>query len=86
MKQENKRCGSCGSFCAYYTRGYCNRHKKVTEKGESCDRWFCRRTSSEKRIRAVVNSIPEIYNKIAVIEQMLKEDCELQKMTEETDS
>ena len=95
MKQENKRCGSCNSFRAYYTKGYCClmkesngyciRHDKVMEKGDICEEWHCRHLSRKKRIRIVVNSIPEIYGKIAIIEQILKEDDELQKIIDETD-
>lgn len=90
MEQDHKKCGYCGSFSAYYTRGYCSllkenngycsRHKKIMEKNECCDQWSHRRTSRKRRIRTVVNAIPEIYNKIAVIEQMLNEDAELQKL------
>lgn len=38
----------------------------------------------EKRIKVVVRSIPEIYKKIAVIEEILKEDNELLKIYNET--
>ena len=58
MKQEDKRCYSCGSFRAYYTRGYCslmkesdgycNRHNKVMEIGDCCDEWRSRYLSIEK--------------------------------------
>ena len=94
MKQENKRCGNCNSFKAYYTKGYCClmkesngycvRLSKVTEKSDICGEWHCRRISRKKRVRIAVNCIPEIYNKISVIEQILKEDNELQKIIEET--
>ncbi|MDE7164795.1 MAG: hypothetical protein K2O04_05185 [Clostridiales bacterium] len=95
MKQSNKRCWSCGSFRAYYTKGYCclfkekngycARHEKITEKSDSCDKWHCRRTPKEKRIRIAVNAIPEIYHKIAIIEQLLMEESELQKLRDESD-
>lgn len=87
MKQENKRCWSCGYFRAYYTmgycsllkedNGYCNRHNKIMKKNDNCDKWQCRHISREKRTRIAVNSIPEIYKKIAVIEQILQEEIEL---------
>ena len=90
MNQDHKKCCYCGSFSAYYTRGYCcllkenngycSRHKKIMEKNACCDQWSHRRTSRKRRIRTVVNAIPEIYNKIAVIEQLLNEDAELQKL------
>ena len=94
MKQDNKKCWSCGSFRAYYTKGYCSllkerngfcyRHHKIMEKTDSCDNWHCCRLSREKRTRVAVNCIPEIYNKIAAIEQILREDRELEKIKNET--
>lgn len=69
MKQDHKKCGYCGSFNAYYTRGYCsllkesngycNRHKKIMEKSDCCDKWYCRRISKARCTRTVVNAIPE---------------------------
>lgn len=94
MKQENKRCGNCGNFSAYYTRGYCcllkedngycRRHEKIMEKGDGCDQWRCRRFSRALRTKIAVNAIPEIYHKLSVIEQILKEDKEVQTEREET--
>lgn len=84
---ENKKCWSCGSFRAYYTRGYCcllrekngycMRHQKVVEKRSGCEKWHRRYILKNDRVKIVLNSIPEIYNKIAVIEQILKEESEL---------
>lgn len=95
MKQSGKTCGSCGYYSAYYTRGYCslskekigycNHHKKITDRSDSCDRWRCRYTSRNVRTLIAVNCIPEIYNKIAVIEQILNEEIELKKIKAETD-
>lgn len=95
MKQDNKKCRSCGYFRAYYTRGYCclmkenngycSQHKKIMDKSDSCDKWYCRHTSKEKRTKIAVNCIPEIYNKVAVLEQLLKEENELQKIKEQID-
>ena len=95
MKPENKRCRSCGSFKAYYTmaycslmrenNGYCSRHRKVTEKDGSCEEWHCRHLSRKRRTSVAVNSIPEIYKRVAVIEQILLEDAELRKIYDEAD-
>lgn len=96
MKQENKRCRSCCSFRAYYTmgycsimkenNGYCSRHERVANKSDSCDQWHRRLMPRVKCIKVAVKSIPEIYKKIAVIEEILKEDAELRKIYNETDS
>ena len=95
MKQENKRCGSCGYFKAYYTmgycclmrenNGYCARHNKVIEKCNGCENWYCRRIPKERRAKIALRSLPEICKKIAVIEQLLQADDELRKMRDETD-
>lgn len=84
--EENKKCWGCRSFKAYYTRGYCcllrekngfcMQLKKVVEKCDSCDKWRCRYISKSDRAKIALNSIPEIYNKIAVIEQILQEEIE----------
>lgn len=86
MEQKTRRCANCYHFKAYYTRGfccllkenngYCHQHEKIMEKDDCCDKWLRRRTSKEKRTRIIVNTIPEIYHKIAVIEQILKEESE----------
>lgn len=93
MSETKKKCCSCGSFSAYYTRGFCcllkekngfcRRHNKIMEKSDSCDDWHCKRTSKERRIRIVMWSFPEIYNKIAILEQLLTEESELQKNRDE---
>lgn len=92
MKQDHKKCCYCGNFSAYYTRGYCcllkenngycSRHQKIMEKDNSCAQWRCKRISRERRTRTVVNAIPEIYNKVAAIEQLLFEDAELKKLSD----
>lgn len=96
MKQENKKCGSCGSFSAYYTmgycclmrenNGYCGKHNKVAQKSDFCDDWRCRHISRKKRTIIAVNSIPVIYKKVAVMEQILQDDNELRKILDEADS
>ena len=93
MKQDHKTCAYCYYFRAYYTRayccllreknGYCAKHEKVAEKCDSCDMWCGRRTSKAKRIKIVLSCLPEIYYKIAVVEQLLKEETGLQKIRDE---
>lgn len=90
MKDDNRKCWNCGSFRAYYTRGYCcllkenngfcNRNNKIMEKSDSCEKWFSRHTSKEKRTRIAVNSISEIYQKVAVLEQLLMDELEVEKL------
>ena len=87
MDGSSKKCGSCCSFRAYYTKGYCNlkkenngyccRQEKIVSKTEYCDDWRRKHMSSVRRLAIVIKSIPIIYDKIAVVEQILKEglDC-----------
>ena len=85
MNEKKGKCCSCRSFHAYYTKGYCcllreknglcMRHNKITAKSESCEEWHCRKSLSKAERKSIaVNSIPEIYNKIALIEQIIKEE------------
>lgn len=90
---DKKKCGSCGYFKAYYTRGFCcllredngicHYSNKVMKKSDSCDKWYCRRSSKDKRIKIAVNCIPEIYNKVSVLEQILREECEAEELRKE---
>ena len=65
--------------------GYCSMHDRVTEKSDGCDEWWRRRSSSKKRTRIAVNAIPEIYNKVAIIEQLLQEESELKRLIDDKD-
>ena len=53
------------------------------QKSDSCDQWHCRRTSKAKRTAIAVNAIPEIYHKVAIVEQLLKEEKEIEKLNAE---
>ena len=96
MKEENRKCGNCGSFRAYYilgyccllreNNGYCNKYNKAMQKCDCCDKWHSRYISRKKRTIIAVNSIPLIYQKVAVIEQILQEDNELRKILDEAGS
>ena len=90
MTENKKRCWNCGYFKAYYTRAYCSfckenngfcaKNDKIVEKSESCDKWFFRYTPREKRLRLVLNSLPEICQKIETIEDFLAEEREREKI------
>ena len=90
MNEKNKKCWSCSDFHAYYSKayccllkeniGYCQRHCKIVEKSGSCADWYCRRTSKEKRCAIAINAIPEIYNKLAIVEQLLQEEREIERL------
>ena len=93
MKHDYRKCYFCINFRAYYTMdycclvkeniGYCNCHKKIVNNDDGCSEWHFHYTPKETRTKIALNSIPELYEKIAVIEQILKEDIELRKMREE---
>ena len=93
MKEENKKCWSCGRFQSFYTKGYCNFKKeevgfcsyknKIVNKNESCKTWNYRLTVRNMRKRMAINSIVDIRNKLEVIEQILMEESELDKIKNE---
>lgn len=96
MNEMKKRCWSCGKFNAYFTRGFCclmkedngfcREYNKVVKKTDTCDKWYCKRMSKERRIKIVLRSLPEIYDKIAALEQILTEETELQNIKDEIDT
>ena len=96
MNEKNKKCWSCGRFDAYYIRGFCcllkesigfcREHDKIVEKSNTCDKWYCKRTSKEQRIKIAMRSLPEIYNKIATLEQILMEESEILKIRNDIDT
>ena len=83
MEATGKTCARCLRFRRYYTmayctleketNGYCSLRKEVKENGDSCDKWHCRYLSKEKRKNAAIRCIPELYKKLAIIEQILQE-------------
>ena len=83
MEQNGKTCARCLRFSRYYTmgyctliketNGYCTLRKEVKESEDGCDQWHCRYISKEKRKIVAIRCIPELYKKIAVIEQILQE-------------
>lgn len=93
MKEENKKCWSCGRFQRYYTKGYCNFQKedigfcssqnKIVRKDESCKRWNYRQSVRNMRKQMAISSIVDIRSKLEVIEQILTEERELDKIKNE---
>ena len=96
MKEENKQCWSCGRFERYYTKGYCNLQKenvgfcsyqnKIVCVNETCMMWKYRQRVRYMRKQMAITSLCEIYDKITVIEEILKEENELDKIKNETDT
>ena len=90
MKEENKKCWSCGRFQRYYTKGYCNLQKeemgfcsfqnKIVGKDESCKMWNYRQRVRNMRKQMAISSIVDIRRKLEVIEQILMEESELDKI------
>ena len=93
MKEENKKCWSCGRFQRYYTKGYCNLQKeevglcsfqnKIVSTGESCKMWNYRQRVRNMRKQMAISSIVDIRSKLEVIEQILTEERELEKIKNE---
>ena len=93
MKEENKKCWSCGRFQSYYTKGYCNLKKeevgfcslqnKIVGKGESCKMWNYRQRVRNMRKQMAISSIVDIRSKLEVIEQILTEERESEKAKNE---
>ena len=93
MKEENKKCWSCGRYQAYYTKGYCkltkenvgfcSLHNKIMEKNDCCNQWRYLKTLRHRRKMMAVSSIPDIRDKLNVIEEILKEDIDLEKLNNE---
>lgn len=93
MKDENKKCWSCGSFQRYYTKGYCDLQKedvgfcyfqnKIVHKDESCKLWSYRQSVRNMRKKMAINSIVDIRDKLEIIEHILTEERELDKIKNE---
>ena len=89
MKEENKKCWSCGRFQRYYTKGYsnfqkeeigfCSLQNKIVCKGERCKMWNYRQRVRNMRKQMAISSIVDIRSKLEVIEQILIEERELGK-------
>lgn len=90
MKEENKRCGNCLYYGAFYTKKFCSFSKEnygicmgreVKEKHEVCGRWafnneFNRRARKEYRLSASLKVIDEMSKNLTEISQILREEQE----------
>ena len=93
MKEENKKCWSCGRFKRFYTKGHCNLQKeeigfcslqnKIVGKDESCKKWHYLQRVRNMRKQLAISSIADIRSKLEVIEQILTEESELDKIKNE---
>ena len=93
MKEENKKCWSCGRFQRYYTKGYsncqkeevgfCSSQSKIVCKNESCKMWNYRQRIRNMRKQMAITSIVDIRSKLEVIEQILIEEREAEKVKNE---
>ena len=93
MKEENKKCWSCGRFDRYYTKGYCilkkedvgfcSSQNRIVYKDESCKMWNYRQKVRNMRKQMAISSIIDIHGKLEVIEQVLTEEKELEKIKNE---
>lgn len=93
MKEENKKCWSCGRFQRYYTKGdsnfqkeevgFCSSQSKIVCKNESCKMWNYRQRIRNMRKQMAITSIVDIRSKLEVIEQILIEEREAEKVKNE---
>lgn len=93
MKEENKKCWSCGNFQRFYKKGHLNIQKedigfcpfqnKIVGKDESCKMWHYRQRVRKMRKQMAISSIVDIRSKLEVIEQILIEESELDKIKNE---
>ncbi len=93
MKEENKKCWNCGAFRRFYTKGYCNLQQedigfcstqnKIVDKNENCKKWNYRQRVRNMRKQTAISSIADIRTKIDVIEKILTEESESDKIKNE---
>lgn len=96
MRTENKKCWSCGNFDAYYIKGYCRFEKTnngfcrlenaVVDRFGGCKRWQYRQRIRTFKKNMALGAIPDIYEKLQVIEQILTEEHALDKIKDEKDT
>lgn len=95
MKEENKKCWSCAKYKAFYTKGFsyfdkekighCLIHDKIIGNQESCDKWRYGQMSRNLRKEVALKSLTEILSRLTVIEQIMTEEYELDKIKYELD-
>ena len=87
MKKENRRCWNCFYYDAFYTKGVgcfkqekigaCNKHDKTVTKQDTCGDWIVRPLARAQR--TATPCLAEICERLAEVEQILKEEQEYEK-------
>ena len=95
MKEENKKCWSCIKYKCYYTKGIgyfdkekigrCLKYDKIVGNHDSCDQWGYGKGIRSGRKQFALNFLSEILSRLTVIEQIMTEETELEKLNNETD-
>ena len=95
MKEENKKCWSCGEYQVYYTKGYayfdkqkighCRKHNNEVCDCDRCTEWHLRQWHRNIRKGVALHHLSQILERLAAIEQILREENELDKIKYETD-
>ena len=93
MKEINKKCWSCAWFHNYYVKGIykfdrkelgeCAMHDTIVSQYDTCEQW--KNAVSLKKLNKdfAINYLNEIYNRLTVIEEIIKEANELTKIQNE---
>ena len=94
MIDYRTKCFCCNHFRAYYSRefchlfrerfGYCNKQNKIVNDDGYCNEWRRRRVSCKQHTSLAISAIDRIHEKISVVEQMLKEEIAVEKLTKLT--
>ena len=90
MDAEKQKCWSCLYYKAFYLRGsrqyykqdrgYCDRHKKIVDEQEHCEKWYNGMLSKYIRKRAISEQLTEMTHKLTAIEQALKGDINVNEL------
>lgn len=81
-----RQCCRCVRYKAFYTKGnsyfdkrdvgFCQIHKKIVGKNESCEHWGYNIVTKQNRKRVLLNKLDEVLTKLNVIEQTLRDEIE----------
>lgn len=79
-----KVCWNCGSYKAYYIKGYCCfikeecgrcwEHSKVVDKHATCENWREKKYQRKIKTGAVIRGLDEALKNIDMIKQILTEN------------
>ena len=88
MSEERRKCFNCNHYYAYYTksfcnltrerRGYCQRYDRITDECNNCEEWRRKRVAGKQCVALAIDGISKIYEKLAIVEQLLKEEIEIE--------